>query len=203
LSEMEEKMFAANTNLKRLYIARELGKISTQFAESNRFPTISLGTGASFSENVFWQSGTNPFTMEKFGSDFSNNFNYYLNGTISYRLYDAGARKRNIQNAKMEEEIAAWNIDDLKRNLSNQLATTLANYQNQVRLVQITENLINNAQKNINIAKERFDGGQISSFDYRSIQLAYLNANQAKLSAIFNLKNTEIELTRLVGGLVR
>ena len=39
----------------------------------------------------------------------------------------------------------------------------------------------------------------ISSFDYRSIQLAYINASQSKLRAIFNLKNMDTELVRLIG----
>ena len=71
-----------------------------------------------------------------------------------------------------------------------------------IRLVQLTENLIENARNNLAISKERFDGGLISSFDYRAIQLAFVNASQSKLNALYNLKTTETELLRLTGQLV-
>jgi outer membrane protein TolC len=68
--------------------------------------------------------------------------------------------------------------------------------------VAITESLVENARRNLEIGEERFRGGLINSFDYRTIQLSYINASQSQLNAYFNLKNTEIELMRLVGALV-
>jgi len=91
----------------------------------------------------------------------------------------------------------------LKRTLSNQLQNALANYNNQLRLVNLTANLINNAKENLTIGEERFKGGLITSFDYRNIQLSFVNASQARLNAIFNLKNTEVELMRLTGDLIK
>ena len=122
-----------------------------------------------------------------------------LERRVSFRR----AMKRAVQNAKIEEEIAQLNIDDLKRNLSSQLKITLENYNNQLELVKLTERLIASSEKNLKIADERFKGSLITSFDYRSVQLNYINASQSRLNAIYNLKNTEIILIRLIGGLVR
>ncbi len=201
--DLESKMFAQNPDLKQLAMNQELALINTRLQDSNKYPTVLLGTGASFGENLFWQDGTNPFTMQEFGSDFSNNFVYYLNVTAQYNLFDGGNRKRALENAKVEERIARWNTEDLKRNLSAQLNNALENYNNQKRLISLTEKLVVNAQQNIKVAKERYDGGLISAFDYRTIQLAYVNAIQVRLNAIFNLKLTETELIRLTGGLTR
>ena len=99
--------------------------------------------------------------------------------------------------------IAQLNIEDQKRNLFSQLENTFATYNNQKRLLQLTDNLLENANQNLGIANERFKGGLINSFDYRSIQLSYINASQSRLNALLNLKNTEVELIRLIGGLVR
>ena len=74
---------------------------------------------------------------------------------------------------------------------------------NQKRVVTLTEQLVSNARENLGIAEERFKGGLINSFDYRAVQLAFINAEQSRLAAIFNLKSTETELIRLTGGLVR
>ncbi len=203
-SDLEQKMFVENQNIRQLLIAQQLSKLNTDLQKAARkYPTISLGSGISANGSAFWQSGTNPFTQEPFGGDLSGNVNYYLNLTGTYNIFDAGNRKRAVQNAKIEEEIAAMNIEDLKRNLSAQLRITLDNYNNQLQLVDLTERLIESADKNLKIAEERFKGSLITSFDYRAVQLNYINASQSRLNAIFNLKNTETELIRLIGGMVR
>ena len=130
-------------------------------------------------------------------------FNGFLNFTATYNLFDFGARKRRIENAKVEELVAQLNVEDLKRNLNNQLANTLGIYNNQKELVILTNSLLDNAQENLSISEERFKGGLINSFDYRTVQLSYINASQSRLNAVFNLKNTETELIRLIGGLIR
>lgn len=202
--ELEAEMFDKNQNLKQLYFSQQLAKQNTKLQEANkRSPTISLGSGISMNGASFWQTGTNPISQEPFGGGISGNINYYVNVTGTYRLYDAGARKRNVQNAKIEEQITQLNMDDLKRNLSSQLKITLENYNNQLELVALTERLISSSERNLKIAEERFKGSLITSFDYRAVQLSYVNASQSRLNAIFNLKNTEIELIRLMGGLVR
>ena len=60
---------------------------------------------------------------------------------------------------------------------------------------------LENASRNLEIAKDRFENGLISSFDYRTIQLGYLNASQSRLEARFNLINSQIALLNLTGGL--
>ncbi len=202
-SDLEKKMFSKNKNLKQLYISQQLSKINTELLKADRSPVVGLGTGVALGGTGYWQSGSNPITNELYGADFSSNFNYYLNLNLTYNLFDAGARRRNVENAKIEEEIADLNIQDLKQGLSSQLRLTLDNYNNQIDLLRLTEKLIANARENMGISEARFRAGQISSFDYRTVQLAYVNASQARLNALYNLKNTEIELIRLTGGLVR
>jgi len=207
LVELEKTLFANNQNLQSLMINRELANINTQFQETFKKPTINLGSGL-----VYDLAGTNGTQLIAFGDQppFENEnngtnktFNFYFNIQANYNLFDGGNKKRNIENAKVDELIAQLNINDLKRTLSNQLQNALANYNNQLRLVTLTENLIENAKANLTIGQERFKGGLITSFDYRSIQLAFVNASQARLNAIFNLKNTEVELMRLTGELIK
>ena len=65
----------------------------------------------------------------------------------------------------------------------------------------MSEQQLDNASKNLDIAKDRFENGLISSFDYRTIQLGYLSASQARLEARFNLINSQISILNLTGGL--
>ncbi len=202
---LQIEMHANNKDLQNLMVARELASMNTRLQETAKRPTLSLGAGLSYtlsgsSGDGIILTGDIRVPLDLGGS--TKNFNIYLGATATYNLYDGGTRKRNIENASVEEMIAQMNIQDFQRNLNSQLQNTLANYNNQVRLVQLTENLIENARNNLAISQERFDGGLISSFDYRAIQLAFVNASQAKLNALYNLKTTETELMRLTGQLV-
>lgn len=205
IEALEEVMFTNNKNLQNLFMTREMSHMNSQLQEVSKRPTLSLAGGLSY--NLSGATGDGVINTGEFDAPIdlggsTKTFNFYLGATAAYTLYDGGNRNRNIENAEIEEQIIQLNIDDLKRTLSNQLQTTLLNYNNQVRLVQLTENLIENAKKNLEIGRERFEGGLISSFDYRTIQLAFVNASQARLNAIYNLKTTETELMRLTGQLV-
>jgi outer membrane protein TolC len=52
----------------------------------------------------------------------------------------------------------------------------------------------------MSIADEKFRSGAISSFEYRDIQLIYLNSALRRLQAIYNLIGSRTSLTRLTGG---
>lgn len=202
--ELQAQALNSNQNLQVLRVTQELAQINSNIQRSSLYPQLSIGGSTTYNLNLSNGSGTSNNGMEvNFDNITAKTFNAGLNVTASYTIFDGGVRKKQIENAQVEQEIAQLNIEDFTRNINTQIASTLATYNNQKRLLALTQNLIDNAQRNLQIAEERFSGGLINSFDYRSIQLSYINASQARLNAIFNLRNTETELVRLTGGLVR
>ncbi len=200
---LTEELYAKNKNLQSLFINRELANINTKLQKTTRSPILSAGAGLSWSPTLTSGNGVSGTGMPiEIDATIARSFNANINVTASYNLYDGGTKNRNIENAQMQEIIAQLNVEDLKRTLSAQLASTVANYNNQKRLLQMTQNLLDNAKKNLDISLVRFQAGQISSFDYRSVQLAYINASQARLNAYFNLKVTETDIIQLIGGWV-
>ncbi len=205
LETLRNQLLANNNQLNNLFVDRELAALNTRLAESTRLPSVIMNTGLTYNlSNTLFGTGTFISGEERdLGGIQNKTFNAFLNFGVSYNLFNGGVRKRNIQNAKLEEINAQIGIDDLKRNLMAQLENTYATYVNQKQLIEVTQDLVANARRNIEIGEERFRGGLINSFDYRVIQLNYINANQSLLQAIFDLKLTETELQRLVGGLAR
>ena len=200
--QLEDKMLSDNKDIQALLVGRELASINTELAKSNRYPTVSVNGGLNLSGNM-----AKLFSEDQMGNKrdaaWGKNADLYVNFRGTYNIFDGGNRKRSIQNAEMEEMISALSIEDAKRNLKMQLRNIYEDYENQRRLLGISDKLIANAKRNLDISTERFKAGQINSFEYRTVQLAYINASQSKLNAIFNLKNTETELVKLVGGLIR
>jgi len=205
IEALRSRMLANNRSLQNLQVSRELARIQTDLRETTRLPRIDLRTGAVYNYNKN-HAATGIFSSGEerdLGGIKSSSFNGFINFSASYTLFDWGLRQRQIERSKMEELIAQLNISDLQRTLTNNLENTWAQYNNQKELLDVTTQLVNNAQRNLEIAEERFRGGLINSFDYRTIQLGYINATQSQLNAYFNLKTTETELVRLIGGLVR
>ena len=201
---LRERMLRDNVTLKNLFVNRELALINTKIQESALRPTLGVRAGAVYDYQLQNGTLTDPTGAEQtIDGAVNKSLNGFVNLTASYNLYTGGTRRINIQNAQVEEIIAQLNVEDLRRNLSIQLNNALATYRNQKRLLELTEELVTNARKNIDISEERLRGGQINSFDYRTVQLQYLNATQSRLNAIFNIRTTETELLRLIGDLVR
>lgn len=205
--ELTQKLLRDNPELKVQNVNIRLADIQTQLQLANRYPQVSLGAGGSYNINLSSGSQTFNFGGMPESTDIPNIASKSLQGFIniaaSYNLFDGGAKNRRIQSARLQEVQAQLQYNSVEHTLKAQLANTYATYLNQQKLVSITSNLVANAQQNIDIAEERFRGGLINSFDYRSIQLSYINATQSRLNAILNLKNTETTLLQLTGGLIR
>ena len=201
---LQRKLIANNKELKQLEFERQLAHVSTELEEAKRKPTISLAGGVNQEFNFQDVNAIDPRTpREEIGRTKNLRTFGYLNLTAQYPLFDGGNAKRNVQNNRIRELIAKLNFEEKKQQLSVQLKNMLDTYNKQVSLLQLTEKLVDNARENMLISDDRFRASQINSFDYRSVQLAFINASQSKINALYNLKNTETELIRLIGGLVR
>ncbi|MFT6148441.1 MAG: outer membrane protein TolC [Saprospiraceae bacterium] len=191
--ELQQKMFANNQNLKNQFLNLQLLKTETDFQSSNKMPRLSMNTGVSYA------------LSQNFLGDLSatgRTFQYYLNFSLSYNIYDAGRTKRAIENAIVNEKIGQLTIDDQKRTLRGQLHMNVANYNHQADIIELNDARVSNAKENLEVAEERFKSGVITSFDYRNVQLAYIRAALTKLEAVYNLKTTETDIIRLTGGIV-
>jgi outer membrane protein TolC len=199
---LEAQLLAANRNLQNLLINRDLAALQTSLIETERKPTVGIGAGASYDINVqtgvqtFDFGGDQPSREQELPGVAARTLAANLGLTASYLLFDGGNRSVRIQSARLDYQSA-------QQQLRTALLNTLADYENQTRVIGITEELIANAERNLEIAEERFRGGTINSFDYRQIQLNYTNAEFQLLNALLNLKVTETELLRVTGQIVR
>ncbi|WP_173021523.1 TolC family protein [Lewinella sp. W8] len=205
---LEDQMQRTNSQLRNLQINRELARINTQLIETEYKPTVSINAGAAYDINIqtgsqtFDFGGDQPTREQELPGVAARTLSGNLGIQANYLLFDGGARNVRTQTAKLQEITAQLNYQSTQQQLSAALQNSLQLYENQVQIVRITEELINNAEQNLTVAEERFRGGRINSFDYRAIQVNYINAQFRLLNALLNLKNTETELLRLTGQIV-
>jgi len=197
--QLKQLMSESSYTLKSLEMISAVSSLNTKLARAARQPTVALTGNLSFTENGFklWQE--NDMTGEPFPFVLGNQVTGGVGATLSYNLYDGGVRSTDIESAQMQEVADRMTVEQARANLLSQLDLLVTNYQNQRDLLQLSDEQIQLAQQNIDITEERFKTGVVSSLDYRAVQLQYINAAFAKVSAIYNLLLTKSEVDYLVG----
>ncbi|MDW3647916.1 MAG: TolC family protein [Bacteroidia bacterium] len=200
-----EKMLSDNNNLRNQYINNNILREDIRIARANRYPTISMNAGTTFSTGQLQLINRDPNTAETmpFVTRNVTAFDFSAGITIAFNLYNGGNTRRLIENARINERIGKLQQEDLERSLENDLIITFDQYQSRRELLLIQLASVENSRQSLEMSKDRFQNGLINSLDYRNIQLQYLNAQFAKFQALRNLKESETELLRLSGALLR
>ncbi|MBI9070384.1 MAG: TolC family protein [Melioribacteraceae bacterium] len=194
LDELKSKMLENNKTLKNQYLNEILQKREIDISRSDLYPSVSLSAGY---DDVTTRSKVNSSPTVK-----SSSYDYYANLSLSFNLFNGSNTSTNIEIAKIQQDISKIETDEMKHSLSNRLSQYLELFDVQKTLLEVSNENVEAAKLNLQISKEKFEAGNINSFNYRDIQLFYLNAALQKLLSQFNLINTDTELLRLTGGIV-
>ncbi len=192
--DLKRKMFSNNRTLLNQLLNQKIYENSTELAQSSKYPELFLTSGADYAT-----------TRQRFVNDEAStaySFGYYANFTLRFNIYNGGATRRAFQNAVINENIGMIEIEQMRKNLGNQLHNQYDQFLIRKKLLTVAESSQQSACLNLQIAEERFKSGAINSFNYRDVQLSYLNASIRRLEAIFNLISTETDILRLTGGIV-
>ncbi|MFA9198064.1 TolC family protein [Aquirufa sp. KTFRIE-69F] len=193
LSELKMSALSQNPTLIGAILSKKISDLDTKNIQSQQKPQIDLLAGYALS-NVANGAG---FGVEKGSSDV---FNYGLRATIN--IFDGYNQKRKIQNAKINAEIAALQIEDLKNALLSTLEKTYVTYENSMNLIQLETENYTIAKQNIDIAFDRFKVGIATSYELREVQRNAVAAETRLIEAKYAAKAAEIELIRLSGNLL-
>ncbi len=193
LNELKISALSQNPTLIGAILSKKISDLDIQNLQSQQKPQIDLLAGYNLN-SVANGAG---FGVEKGSSDV---FNYGLRATIS--IFDGYNQKRKIQNAKINAEIAALQIEDLKNALLSALEKTYVTYENSMNLIQLETENYAIAKQNIDIAFDRFKVGIATSYELREVQRNAVAAETRLIEAKYAAKAAEIELIRLSGNLL-
>ncbi len=197
--QLKAIMSEDNYTLRTLEMVAAIDQVNRAIEESALRPVVSLFASAGLSQNAFRFFADNPTTGEPFKTQLSNRLNGSFGVNVNWNLYDGGVRRANVENARIQEDISYLGIVQARAELNNQLDILISNYKSQVGLLTLADDRVNVARKNLDISGERFKAGQITSLDFRNVQVQYLNAAFNKVNAIYNLIQSKIDMDYLVG----
>ena len=193
--DLKKDLFENNTNLRQQYLNVQLAENSIKQNRVGLFPTISTSAGINQSTNTLKFPDV-PATTG--GQD-----NYYIQFALSYNLFNNLKVQRAIKNAKQNAVIAELTTEELKLNLSHELENQYEQYNARLILKDLNKTMINNATLQLDMAADRLKSGAIDSFDFRQIQVNYLNANAQYYLAVFQTMESYLELLKLSGNLLQ
>ncbi len=194
LDSLAVKMSESNKTLHNQYVNLEILKKEILLQKSYMYPSLSVNAGFDHYNSRMKYENTDP--------SYSNGLDYYGNLSLSFNLSNGGNIRRAIRNAKIEQDIGEIETDELQVSLGNQLKNFYDLYNIRKQLLSVAEVNIESANLNLQISTEKFRAGSINSFNFRDVQVLYLNAAISRLRAIFNLIDTHTELLRITGGII-
>ncbi|QZK90473.1 TolC family protein [Flavobacterium sp. CHNK8] len=192
LPELKALAEKQNPQIEAQIINKRVAELELKQVKAGRYPTIRVNSAYNFSES---QSSLGFVAQAQ-----SRGFNYGF--TASVNIFDGFNQRRNEKVASLLVENAKLNIDQQNLILNSQLATTYQTYLTNLELITLEENNEAIAKQNLNITLDKFRIGTITTLEFRTAQLNYVNAKVRYNNAKFQGKLSEIALRELAGNLV-
>ena len=191
LSELTALAEKQNPQLISQIINRKISELQLKQIKANRYPTVRLNSGYAF---INTESSLG-FTSQTSARGLSYGFTATLN------LFDGFNQSRNEKIAKIQIENSQLLIEQQKLNLNSQLTTSYQTYLTNLKLIDLEEKNEGIAKQNLEITLEKFRIGTITTLEFRTAQLNYVNAKVRFSNAQYQAKLSEIALKELAGNI--
>ena len=186
LLELAQKQ---NPALESQIINKRIAELQLKQVKADRYPVVNLTSGYNINDN---QSSLG-FTSHSS----SRGFNYGFNATLN--VFDGFNQHRNEKIAKLQIENSQIAIEQQSMILNTQLSTAFQTYLTNLELIDLEEDNVAIAKQNLEITLDKFRIGTITTLDFRTAQLNYVNAKVRNSNAQYEAKLSEIALKELAG----
>lgn len=191
LAALTDLAFKQNPELEALVINKRISELQLKQVKGTRYPTLKVNTGYNFTET----KSDLGFTT----STSSRGLNYGFTATMN--LFDGFNQNRTEKVAKLEIENTKIAIEQQNKTLESQLNSAFQTYQTNMQLMALEEKNEGIAKQNLDITLDKFRIGTITTLEFRTAQLNYVNAKVRNSDAKFQAKLSEIALKELAGNL--
>lgn len=191
LAALNDLAIKQNPQLQAQIINKNVSELQLKQIKGARYPTLRLNTGYNFAET---QSSIG-FTTQTSSRGLTYGF------TASMNIFDGFSQNRNEKIAKIQIENSQIAIDQQSLALNSQLTTAYQTYLTNIQLIDLEDKNETIAKQNLDITLDKFRIGTITTLEFRTAQLNYVNAKVRNSDAQFQAKLSEIALKELAGNL--
>ena len=188
--ELRSEVFSNATVIQNALIAQELAGVGVQQARARLSPNVSLNASQNEQSSRFEAGVLSGDGVTK---------NLSANLAVNFNLFNGGATRRAIQQAKVQVAMAEMQAEDQRREVDRLLQDAWSRWSSAEQTHLISMQLTENSRRSLEIAQERLASGAINSLDFREIQMQVINLQQQQLQALNAWQSADIELQRLSG----
>ncbi|MDI1256652.1 MAG: TolC family protein [Flavobacterium sp.] len=180
-----------NPELEAQIINQKVAELQLKQIRAGRYPTVRLNTGYNFTDS---QSSLG-FTTQSSARGLTYGFSATMN------IFDGFYQNRNEKIAKIQIENSKIAIAQQTQTLYAALGTSYQTYLTNLELTKVEEKSEAIAKQNLDITLDKFRIGTITTLEFRTAQLNYVNAKVRLSNAQYQAKLSEITLKELAGNL--
>jgi outer membrane protein TolC len=186
-------MREANRNLLLYNRNMEVTSLNMKTTRAVQWPTLGLTTGINYLNNQTEANITN----------YNRNLGAVVGVSAYLNIFNGLNLQRDYRNAKISYVSSELEVKQLENQLEAYLLKIYNEYMNQLELITFEKENVALAHKNMEIARESFEVGSISSLQLREIQTNLLDADTRLVEAEFKTKLTETALLLISGKLLK
>ena len=190
-ADLKTKVSNQNPQLQMQLLNKRIAELSLKQIKGDRYPTIGLSSGYNFTRS----ESSLGFISQSTG----NGLVYGVNARMN--IFNGSLQNRNEKVAKINVENAGIYVEQQKTQLESQLLSAYTTYLTNIELSELEDKNEKIAEQNLDITLEKFKIGTITTVEFRTAQLNYVNAKFRNNSAQFQAKISEIALKELAGNL--
>ncbi|MFO7615691.1 MAG: TolC family protein [Bacteroidales bacterium] len=182
-----------NSSLRLARKTRQLGELDARSAAAGLWPRLDYHAGMNY-----YRSETDAHFIQ-----YNRYYGPTMGLTLNVNLFDGLNQRRRYRNALLSLDSDDLQLKQAENRLTSSLMQTYNDYRNQLELIGFEQENLLLAQRNIDLARESYGIGSISSLQLREVQEDLLNAQARLINARYLARITETELLLLAGLLVK
>jgi outer membrane protein len=182
------------TNRELLLAAKDkqIGELDVKSAVAGQWPTLDYYAGMNYLRTE----------TEAHFIQYNRNYGPSMGLTLNLKIFDGLNQKRHYKNAVIALQSYDLAFKQLESKLTAYLSGIYNEYFNQLEMIGFERENLQLALKNMDLARESYSVGSISSLQLREVQEDLLSARNRLITAQFFAKIKETELLLLSGRLL-
>ncbi len=186
-----ESVSVMNPEIRMSRTAMSIAMLDRKSANSTLYPRLNFTSGYNYNKS---ESEVGIMSLNR-------NRGYNVGVNASYTLFDGFSQKENRSKAQVRLESARIEAEQTELNIRAHLQRIYNDYLTNLQLSDFEQANVALAQKNLDIATEKYRIGSANDIELRETQKKLMDAENRYLTALYRCKSSETELLRMSGGL--
>ncbi len=184
LSLPDEVYSQAMTNKPSIKAAQyrlEGAEKSIRIAQSGYYPQLSFGAG--LSTNYYNMSG---IETASFSSQWHQNFNKYLQFSLSIPLFNRFATRNRVKSARIQKNALQWRLEESKKTLYKEIQQAYYNALAAEAKYRSSQSASEASEASFKLMSEKYANGKATSTEYNEVRTLWMKALSDHIQARYD-----------------